>query len=364
MKVKEVMNVLESAFPLACQEDYDNAGLICGNPESDVIRALVSLDLTPEVVHEAVARQCGMVISHHPFIFKGIKKIIADTPAYEIIREAMAEGISLYAVHTNLDNSYEGLNHSLCDKLGLTGCRILAPKKGLLFKLVTFCPVDHAARVRTALFEAGAGRIGNYDSCSYNMEGFGTFRAKEDAKPFVGQKNVLHQEPEVRIEVIFPRYLEDDLICALKLAHPYEEVAYDVITLDNPLDQTGSGMSGTLDKPVPASEIFTLVKKVLNLPVIRHSGDPATFVKKISLCTGAGAFLIPDAIRAGSGLFLTGDLKYHDFHEFRDRILLADIGHYESENGVKELISELLIQKIPNFAVALSETEKNPVRYF
>jgi dinuclear metal center YbgI/SA1388 family protein len=363
MKVKEITEVLEKMAPLALQEDYDNAGLLFGDPDAEVTGALVSLDLTPEVMMEAAGKKAGLVISHHPFIFGGIKKIISGSSRHTILSTAMTHGINIYAIHTNLDNSLNGLNRFVCEKLGLKDCRILAPKKGLLSKLVTFCPVDHAGKVRDALFGAGAGHIGNYDSCSYNLEGVGTFRASEQANPYVGGKNVLHREPEVRIEVIFPCYLEDTLIRAMKSVHPYEEPAYDIYPLANRFDSAGAGMTGRFDAPLPAGEFLALVKSVLGIPVIRHTGCNMP-VHKVALSTGAGAFLIPEALRTGADAFLTSDLKYHDFVEAGARLHLADIGHYESEQWVKELISEVLIQKFPNFAVSISEKEENPVKYF
>jgi dinuclear metal center YbgI/SA1388 family protein len=364
MKLEEIRHELETLAPLALQEEYDNSGLLTGDPEAEVSRVLVSLDLTPDVINEAVEKKCQMVISHHPFIFRGLKHIIAGSSEFAILRQAMVHGIGLYAIHTNLDNSARGLNRFLCERLGIKECRILSPRKGLLFKLVTFCPSEHADKVRDALFSAGAGNIGNYDSCSYNLEGFGTFRASDDAKPFVGEKNILHREPEVRIEVIFPGYAEQKLISAMKEAHPYEEIAYDVYPLTNEFWRAGAGMIGSLDPGLPAAEFLGMVKQAMKIPVIRHSPLPGTMIRKIAICSGAGAFLISEARSAGADAFLTGDLKYHDFQEGGDSILLADIGHYESEQWVKELISSVLIQKFPNFAVLISEKEQNPVNYF
>lgn len=363
MKLKEIRKELEIWAPLALQEEYDNSGLLAGDPEAEVSRVLVSLDLTPAVINEAVEKKCEMVISHHPFIFRGLKHIIAGSDEFEILRQAMVHGIGLYAMHTNLDNASRGLNLFLCDRLGLKDCRILSPKKGLLFKLVTFCPTEHADRVREALFSAGAGHIGNYDSCSYNLEGFGTFRATDQAKPFVGEKNALHREPEMRIEVIFPGYHEQKLVSALKKAHPYEEVAYDIYPLANEFVGAGAGMIGSLDPGLAPRGFLEMVKEVVKIPMIRHTALQGREIRKVAVCSGAGAFLIGEARNAGADAFLTGDLKYHDFQAAGGPLLLADIGHYESEQWVKELISSILIQKFPNFAVLISEKEQNPVNY-
>lgn len=363
MKIQEILQELEKWAPLSFQEDYDNAGLLTGDPASDVTSALVSLDLTPEVIREAVEKHCDLVISHHPFIFHGLKKILSGSSEYEIIREAMVNGINLYAIHTNLDNSVTGLNQFLCDILKLKETRILAPKKNMLLKLVTFCPYDYADRVRQTLFDTGAGHIGNYDSCSYNTDGSGTFRALEGANPFVGNMNELHLEPEVRIEVIFPFYLEQKLIAALKTAHPYEEVAFDIYPLANEFARAGSGMIGTLDSPLPAGEFLEMVKKTFGIPVLRHSEHTGQQIRQVAVCSGSGSLLIPDAVKNGADALLTGDLKYHDFTGIRSSLLLADIGHYESEQWVKELISAILNRKFPNFAVLISEKEQNPVKY-
>ena len=362
MKIKDVCSELEKWAPLALQEDYDNSGLLVGDPGAEVTKVLVSLDLTPEVIGEAVEKKCQMVISHHPFIFRGLKKIIAGTPQYGIIREAVMHGIGLYAIHTNLDNSASGLNRFLCERMGIKDLEVLSPKRGLLCKLATFCPSDHADRVRQALFDAGAGHIGNYDSCSYNLEGFGTFRASENATPFVGERNLLHREPEVRIEVIFPAYLEDALTRALRASHPYEEVAYDVYPLANGMPLAGAGMIGMLENPLPANDFLEMVKERVGIPVLRHTSHSAEMIRKVAVCSGSGAFLIANARRSGADAYITGDLKYHDFQE-SGSLLLADIGHYESEQWVKQLISSVLNQKFPNFAVLISEKETNPVKY-
>lgn len=363
MKLKEILNVLEQWAPLGFQEEYDNAGLLSGDPEAEIVRAMISLDLTPRVIAEAVEKNCNLVISHHPFIFKGLKKIVAGTPEYLILKEALNKGINLYAIHTNLDNSPNGINRFLCEKLGLRDCRILSPKQGILCKLVTFCPTNQADQVRNALFEAGAGHIGNYDLCSFNSDGSGTFRAGDQARPFVGEKTTLHREPEVRIEVIFPNYLRQSLIRRLKSAHPYEEVAYDIYSLINEHEWCGAGMIGTVAEPISAGNFLEKVKDTLKIPALRYAGRQDKKILRVAICSGSGAFLIPEAIAAKADVFLTGDLKYHDFQGNDPSLLLADMGHYESEQWAKELIYGILNQKFPNFAVLISETEQNPVKY-
>ena len=364
MKIRELTQVLEQHAPLALQEEYDNSGLIIGEHDAEITKVLITLDITDQVLDEAIEKNCNLVISHHPLIFKGIRRLVGENMVQRLTVKAIRNGLAVYAMHTNLDNSAWGLNAYVCDLLGLKKCSILSPAQGLLSKLVTFCPLDHSDRVRQALFEAGAGNIGNYDCCSYNLSGQGTFRASDDANPFVGEKNTVHWEPENRIEVILPRYLENCIVKALLENHPYEEVAYDIYPLANTAGFAGSGMIGELDSAVDTKQFIGQVKKQMGLQVLRHtelSGNP---VRKVAICTGSGAFLIPEAKKYGADVFLTADLKYHDFFEATPQFLLADIGHYESERYAKDLIYGILIKKFPTFAFLISEINTNPVHYY
>ena len=364
MTIREIKQVLEHYAPLEFQEDYDNAGLIIGNPDAEISNVLIALDITDEVLDEALQNDCNLVISHHPLIFKGLKRLVEADPVQRLTVKAIHNHIAVYAIHTNLDNSVNGLNTWFCDLLGIKNCRILSPGKGLLSKLVTFCPVDHSDRVRQALFEAGAGHIGNYDCCSYNVTGQGTFRASENANPFVGEKNIVHFETESRIEMIFPRFLEHQLIAALLKNHPYEEVAYDIYPLSNTAGFTGSGMVGELDPSLTEIQFLEKVKKQMGLPFLRHSELCGKKISRVAVCTGSGAFLIPEAIKSGANAFLTADLKYHEFFDANAQLLLADIGHYESERFAKDLIYGILIEKFPNFAFLISKINTNPVHYY
>ncbi len=364
MKIAEITNHLESLCPLSLQEEYDNCGLLLGNPDHEFLKALLCLDLTEEVMAEAIDRQCNLVISHHPFIFRGLKKITPGQPETAVITMAIKNDIAVYAIHTNLDNTLNGLNAFVLSRLGISRYRILSPKTGMLLKLAVFCPVDHAGTVRQAMFVAGAGHIGNYDCCSYNVNGEGTFRASEKANPYVGEANTVHVEKEIRVEVIFPRYLEHRIISAMIAVHPYEEVAYDIYPLDNKLIHAGAGLIGELEEPLDENKFLELVRKNLDIPVIRHSQLLKRPVKSVALCTGSGSFLIREAISAKADVYLTADLKYHDFFGMENKLLLADIGHYESEQGVKEWLHAALIEKFPNFAFLISEVNTNPVHYF
>jgi dinuclear metal center YbgI/SA1388 family protein len=363
MKIHEVSACLEKLAPLAFQEDYDNSGLLIGDPGAEVAGILITLDVTPEVLEEAAKKKCNLIISHHPVIFKGLKKLTGGHFTERIAVEAIRKRIALYAIHTNLDNVHDSHNRVLISELGVKDPKILAPVRGALSKLVTFCPTDHADRVRQALFEAGAGHIGNYDACSFNAQGKGTFRASDQANPFVGEKNMLHVENEMRIEVIFPSFLGDQLVKALLGAHPYEEVAYDIYPLANSFGRAGAGMVGDLEEPVGEMEFLDRVKKTVGIPYLRHTRLPGKLIRRVAACGGSGAFLIRDARKAGADIFLTGDLKYHDFFEAQDDIIVADIGHYESEQFAREWIYNVLTEKFPNFALLISEISSNPVKY-
>ena len=363
MILKEITDYIELHAPLSLQESYDNAGLIIGDKYSETTGVLICIDITDEVLNEAIQKKCNLIISHHPLIFKGIKKLNGNNFTEKLIIKAIKNDIAIYAAHTNLDNIIKGVNSIIADKLGLKNIKILSPKNGLLKKLITFCPVKHLETVRTALFEAGAGSIGNYDSCSFNAVGKGTFRALENANPFVGELNQLHTEEEIKIETIFPSYLENKIIKALLASHPYEEVAYDIISLENDSFNIGAGVVGDLENEENTEDFLLKVKNSTNSSCIRHSKIIKNKIKKIALCGGSGSFLIKGAIASGADILITGDIKYHDFFEADDRIILADIGHYESEQFTKDLLSALLIKKFPNFAVFISDINTNPIFY-
>ncbi len=363
MKIKEVTYELERIAPLSLQESYDNAGLLVGNSDAEISKILISLDVTEKVIEEALSKGCNLIISHHPVIFKGLKRITGGTYVERIVASAIKNDIALYAIHTNLDNVDQGVNSILCDKLDLINKEILSPKKELLRKLVVFCPVGYADKVREAVFAAGAGKIGNYDSCSYNGKGTGSFRGSEDTSPFVGEKGKLHFEEEIRIETIFPIYREREIISALIEAHPYEEVAYDIYSLENKFLSVGAGMTGELETEVDEIGFLNKVKKVTGVGCIRHTKLTGQKIKKVAVCGGSGSFLIGDAIRSGADIFLTGDIKYHEFFDADEKLVIADIGHYESEQFAKDLIYSVLIKKFPNFAVLISEMNTNVVNY-
>lgn len=364
MKLAALIDALEAFAPRTLQEEYDNSGLLLGKRQVIIDKALICVDITDEVMQEAIEGGFNLLISHHPFIFKGIKRVTGQNLQGRILISAIKHDIAVYAMHTNLDNVFHGVNGILASKLGLTKLKILSPQQGNLRKLVTFCPTDHADQVRNALFEAGAGQIGEYDACSYNVDGQGTFRAGDGANPFVGEKGKLHFEHEVRIETIYPVYLENAIIAKLLAAHPYEEVAYDIYPLSNVNSRIGAGMIGELEKAMSEKTFLEMLKKNLNAAVIRHSSLLGRTVTNVAFCGGSGSFLIQQAISMGADAFITGDMKYHQFFEAENKILIADVGHYESEQFTKELIFQILKKKFPNFALRISKVNTNAVKYF
>lgn len=363
MKIREIIKVLEYFAPLSLQETYDNSGLIIGEAESEVDGALITLDVTPEVIDEAISLGYQLIISHHPVVFQSMKRFNGANYTEKVVMKAIKAGIAIYSIHTNLDNILQGVNKKICEKIGLTDCRILKPDMGRMRKLVTFCPIDHADRVREAIFSAGAGWIGNYDSCSFNAEGVGSFRAGDKADPYVGEIGELHYEKEVRIETIFPEYIERKVVGALLKAHPYEEVAYDIYRLENISSHTGSGMIGDLAESSDEMEFLLLLKEKFDLKVIRHTRFLDQRIKTVAVCGGSGSIFIADAIRSGAQVFITSDVKYHQFFEADGQILIADIGHYESEQFTTELIFDILTKNFANFALRISKTATNPVSY-
>ncbi len=364
VQIKEIAEYLETIAPLALQESYDNAGLIVGDASAEVSSALVTLDVTEEVVDEAIAKKAGIIIAHHPVIFSGLKKLTGKNYVERTVIKAIKNNIAIYAAHTNLDAITGGVNSKICEKLGLLNCRILQPARGNLKKLVTFIPHEAAGKVREAVFAAGAGHIGNYDSCGYNLEGTGSFRGSESSNPYVGKKGEVHYEKEIRFETIFPGWKQEKIIRALISSHPYEEVAYDIYSLDNSYEKAGMGMIGELKEPMTETDFLALLKDKLQTGCIRHTALQNKPVSKVAVCGGSGSFLISDAIAAKADFFVTADVKYHQFFDAENKIVIADTGHYESEQFTKELFHELLTKKFTNFAIRFSEVNTNPIFYY
>ncbi len=362
MQIKEIIEVLEAWAPPILQENYDNAGLIIGNQGAELSGALVTLDVTEEVIDEAINKKCNLIIAHHPIIFKGLKRITGKNYIERTVIKAIKNDIAIYAIHTNLDNVKHGVNAKIAEKLGLSNIQVLEPKPAVLMKLITFAPHAFAEQVKQALFAAGAGNIGNYDQCSFSTQGKGTFRAKDGSVPFVGQIGQHHEEPETRIEVVMPIYLTSKVLSALLKVHPYEEVAYDLVPLANANNEIGSGMVGELPEPMNEQAFLAHLKKSLQIENVRYTSF-AGAIKKVALCGGVGSFLIQAAKSSGAQAFVTADVKYHEFFDAEQSLMIADVGHYESEFFTKELIQQQILKYFPTFAVLLSEIHTNPIKY-
>jgi len=364
MKINKITNYINSLAPLYLQESYDNAGMIVGNSEKEIKSALVTIDVTEQVIDEAVEKQAGLIIAHHPVIFSPLKKITGKNYVERIIIKAIKNDIAIFAAHTNLDSIRGGVNTKICEKLDLRDCQVLKPTKSMLKKLVTYIPRDDSSKVQEAIFSAGAGHIGNYDHCGYSLEGSGTFRGSENSNPYVGKKGEIHTEKEVRFETIFPAWLQKQIIKALLDTHPYEEPAYDIYSLENLMVTTGMGMTGTLPRPLPEKEFLSVLKKTFRTGCIKHTRLRGKQVKKVAVCGGTGSDLLNDAIAAQADFFVTADFKYHQFFDAEGKIIIADIGHFESEQFTKELLIELLTKKFSKFAFRFSKVSTNPVYYF
>ena len=363
ISVKEICSCIEEFAPLSWQESWDNCGLLVGNPQQSVNRALVTVDVNEAVVAEAVDVQAQIILCHHPLMLSGIKRLTGSDDAQRAIALAIKNDIAIYAAHTNMDSAPGGISHRMADKLGLTGRQVLSPQSTVLQKLVTFIPVSHFERVRQTIFDAGAGHTGNYDLCGYSVEGSGTFRALEAATPFVGVHGKMYAEPEMRFETIFPTHLKQQIVTALLNSHPYEEPVFDIYALQNTDMRVGLGLVGMLPAPVGEMDFLNMLKKIFSPPVVRHTILKGRNIQKVALCGGSGSSLLPNAIRNKADAYVAADFKYHQFAEVKHDILVADVGHYESEHFAKEIFHELLMKKFPNFAVSFSKIITNPINY-
>lgn len=363
MLIRDITSYLETIAPPSLQEDYDNCGLLTGKASTPIQKILVTLDVTEAVLDEAINQGCNLVVAHHPLIFKGIKKLSGNGYVERCIIKAIRNDIAIYAIHTNLDNVLHGVSGKIAEKLGLEQVRILLPKRSTLQKLVTFIPKKNTDQVMAEVHAAGAGQIGHYSECSFRLEGTGTFRPDQQAQPHTGTAGKLEQVEEIRAEVIFPAYLKNKIIQALVKAHPYEEPAYDVYALENTHPETGSGVVGELPQALSAKDFLNHLKNSMNLNTIRHTALSSDNIKRVAICGGSGSFLLKNAISAGADAYVSADFKYHEFFDADDRIMIADIGHYESEVYTKELIAQVLIQKFTNIATLISEVNTNPISY-
>jgi dinuclear metal center YbgI/SA1388 family protein len=364
MKLKDLLFEINKSIPFAIQEEYDNSGLLIGNPDTDISKGIICLDITEDVLDEAISEKCDVIISHHPLIFKGLKKITGVNYTERIIVKAIKNDIAIIAVHTNVDNYFSGVNFKLAQKIGLKDMQILLPKNGILKKLIVFCPASHADIVRNAIFDAGAGRIGNYDSCSFNIEGKGSFRPMDGTNPFVGEIEKLHIENEVRIETIIPSYLQNIIINKMIEAHPYEEVAFDIIPINNEHSMVGAGMIGNLENKLSEHDFMDLIKTNLNVPMLKHSRFLNRMISKVAICGGSGSFLLENAINKNADAFITADIKYNLFFEAENNLMLIDAGHFETEQFTSEVLFDIISKKFTNFALQISKKQYNSVHYY
>ena len=364
MRIKDIIREIEAYAPPVYQESYDNSGLLVGDRETIVTGILLSLDCIESVIDEAIHLKCNLIVAHHPIIFGGLKKLTGSNYVERTVIKAIQNNIAIYAAHTNLDNVKNGVNAKIAEKLGLTNLKILAPKKYLLKKLVTYVPSSHSEKVRDAIFEAGAGHIGNYDCCSFNTNGKGTFRGNGNSDPFIGEKGKLTVQDEMKIEVIFEAFRESAILKNLLASHPYEEVAFDVYPLDNIYQNIGSGMTGEFGSPVSETEFLEKVKQVFNLKVIKHTTLLNKKIAKVAFCGGSGSFLIKNAINSGSDAYISSDIKYHEYFDADGKILIADTGHFENEQFTPEIFYDVFRKKFTTFATYLSKINTNPVNYF
>ncbi len=364
MKIREITHFLESLAPLSSQESYDNSGLIVGHPEDEVSSVLVSLDCIEATIDEALSVGANMVIAHHPIVFKGLKKINGKNYVERTLLKAIKNDVAIYAIHTNFDNYINGVNREIGQRLGLENLKILAPKKDVLNKLVCFVPESASQKVLNAMFAAGAGRIGNYEECSFELSGHGSFKPVNEAKPAVGELGVRSVEKEKRIEVLVSSHVSGSVIAAMKSVHPYEEVAYELYPTLNENQTEGAGMIGELPESIDEEEFLKIVKEIFGCGTIRHTQLLGQKIKRVAFCGGAGSFLLKNAIRAKADIYITGDFKYHDFFDADNQIVIADIGHFESEQFTSQRLVDILTKKFPKFAVRLTEVNTNPINYF
>lgn len=364
MTIAEIITPLEKFAPLQYQESYDNCGLITGNSNWECSGIICTLDVTEAVVLEAREKGCNLIVAHHPIVFSGLKKITGKTYVEQTVIAAIKNDIAIYAIHTNLDNVIDGVNNKIADRLGLVNRKVLVPKQNLLSKLFVFVPENAVEKVKEAIFSAGGGHIANYSECSFATNGIGTFKGNENSDPTIGKPMIRSTISEVKLEFILPNYLQNFVVHKMIQAHPYEEVAYDVVVLNNQYQQVGSGLFGELQEGVGELEFLGLLKKQFNLTVIKHTTLLNKPIIKVALCGGSGSFLMKNAIAANADIYITSDIKYHEFFDAESKIVVADIGHWESEQFTVELLMEILQLKSPTFAILKSGVNTNPVKYF
>lgn len=365
IRVQDIIQSIEDFAPKMYQESYDNSGLLIGDAEKIVHKVFLCLDVTENVLDEAISNSCQMIVAHHPIIFSGLKKITGNNATEKIIIKAIRYQIAIFIAHTNLDNIRQGVNAKIAEKLNLKDKRVLRPSSQNLLKLYTYVPVASSERVKKALFAAGAGQIGEYSECAFTHIGQGSFKPSSKSNPAIGKAGGRKERvEEEKIEIIVPQHLRQAVTEALISAHPYEEAAYDWVRLENENQNIGAGMIGKLLHPINVETIFKKIQRDFGVKCIRHTQIHKPTVQKIAICGGSGSFLLSDAIQQKADLFISADFKYHQFFDAENKIIIADIGHFESEQFTVEIFSDIIKEKFPNFAVILSKTNTNPINYY
>jgi len=361
--IQDILKEIETFAPTQYQENYDNSGLITGKKDWECTGVLLSLDCLEATIEEAIQKNCNLILAHHPIVFKGLKSITVKTYVERVIINAIKNDIAIYACHTNIDNLSNGVSKKMADKLSLINQNVLAPKQHTLLQLQTYVPIDSVEKVKTALFAAGAGHIGNYSHCSFSIDGEGSYLGEDGSNQVTGKKGILQKEREIKLELLVPIHKETDVVTALKLAHPYEEVAYYLIPISNKNQEIGAGIIGELSSEMDEMKFLQLLKKTFNANGIRYTKLLDRPIKRVALCGGSGSFLLQDAIQRSADIYISADFKYHEFFDAEQKLVIADIGHYESEQFTQEIFQDILNRKYSNFAVHFSGGSTNPVNY-
>jgi dinuclear metal center YbgI/SA1388 family protein len=365
MDVRSIIGILERWAPRDVAMQDDNPGLQCGSVADPVRGILVSLDADLPVIQEAVRKRRTMIVTHHPFLFRPLRSIDTGSERGKIIELLLRHRISLYAAHTNLDFSAGGTSHALAEALGVTHPVFLRRSHRLQKKIVTFVPPEHVDRIAQAMAAAGAGILGDYDECSFRVEGIGTFRGNEKSSPTVGKRGRRERVRETRLEMVVAGRQLEQVIGALQKEHPYEEVAYDVFPCENVSTTHGAGVVGSLRRPVALGTFLLRAKRTLGVKALRYTGNPARRVRTIAVCGGSGAELLDDALAAHADVFLTADVKYHDYQRARGKIALVDAGHFETELPVVPVVAQRLRTELraagSQIPVGVARSSRNPV---
>lgn len=363
--VADVVAYLELFAPPSLAAEWDNVGLLLGDPASPVERVLTCLTITPDVVAEATTAGVNLIVTHHPILFRGTKQLVANRGDGSIVWPLARAGIAVYSPHTAFDNCPGGINDILCRRLGILNPQPLRSREAVReFKLVVFVPDSDLAKVSDAIFEAGAGHIGKYEQCSFRVAGQGTFFGNDATNPTVGQKGRREDVNELRLEVVLPEAKLAAVVKAMRTAHSYEEPAFDIYPL-KPGTSDGSGRIGELAMPTTLREFANLTKVALNADFLQVVGDAVKPVQKIAVACGAAGEFLSDSIRAKADVFVTGEMRFHDALVARTAGIGVLIpGHYATERPAIEELAAMLASDWPDLTVWASRVERDPISDF